>query len=172
MALLGQVFTRKVSCKVIESNWSGRTIDVFLLWNSGEIDLFAFFTLGKRLGRVFLRYSSYSAKTIHSRKLLEYLLFWLFKLATCWFSHILMLFHWPKGWWNKSLKYEKLGKYWSYCTRNQVITNVIANTKKYLQSDWLRGVQYRPYLYSVFNNFTLLLNKKKSTFDLYSLKTN
>lgn len=123
MALLGQVFTRKVSCKVIESNWSGRTIDVFLLWNSREIDLFAFFTLGKRLGRVFLRYSSYSAKTIHSRKLLEYLLFWLFKLATCWFSHILMLFHWPKGWWNKSLKYEKLGKYWSYCTRNRARTN-------------------------------------------------
>ena len=32
--------------------------------------------------------------------------------------------------------------------------------KKYLQSDWLRGVQYWPYLYSVFNICTPLLNKK------------
>ena len=60
----------------------------------------------------------------------------------------------------------------------------IASTKKYLQSDWLRGVQYWPYLYFVFNIFPLLLNidnnkkKKKSTFDFcseklekYSLKT-
>ena len=58
----------------------------------------------------------------------------------------------------------------------------IAGTKKYLQSDWVRGVQYWPYLYSVFNICTYLLNnynKKKSTFDfrsgkieMYSLKTN
>ena len=34
----------------------------------------------------------------------------------------------------------------------------IASTKKYLQSDWLRGVQYWPYLYFVFNIFPLLLN--------------
>ena len=59
----------------------------------------------------------------------------------------------------------------------------IASTEKYLQSDWLRGVQYWPYLYFVFNIFALLLNidnnnKKKSTFDFpseklekYSLKT-
>ena len=33
---------------------------------------------------------------------------------------------------------------------------IITNTKKYLQSDWLRGVQYWPYLYIC----TLLLNKK------------
>ena len=33
--------------------------------------------------------------------------------------------------------------------------------KKYLQSDWLKGVQYWPYLYSVFNICTLWLNKKK-----------
>ena len=32
--------------------------------------------------------------------------------------------------------------------------------KKYLQSDWPRGVQYWPYLYSLFNICTLLLNKK------------
>ena len=31
----------------------------------------------------------------------------------------------------------------------------IGDTKKYLQSDWLRGVQYWPYLYSVFNICTL-----------------
>ena len=29
------------------------------------------------------------------------------------------------------------------------ISNFIAYTKKYLQPDWLRGVQYLPYLYSV-----------------------
>ena len=59
------------------------------------------------------------------------------------------------------------------------IIAIIANTKKYLQSDWLRGVQYWLYLYSVFNICTPLLNKKKSTFDfcsgkieMYSLKTN
>ena len=53
--------------------------------------------------------------------------------------------------------------------------------EKYLQSDWLRGVQYWPYLYSVFNICTLLLNnnKKNTTFEfrsgkieMYSLKTN
>ena len=38
---------------------------------------------------------------------------------------------------------------------------IIANTKKYLQSDWLRGVQYWPYLYPVFNIWTLLLNNDK-----------
>ena len=37
---------------------------------------------------------------------------------------------------------------------------IIANMKKYLQSDWLRGVQYWPYLYSVFNICTLVVNKK------------
>ena len=39
----------------------------------------------------------------------------------------------------------------------------IANTKKYLQFDWLRGVQYRPYLYSAFNICTMSLEKKKQT---------
>ena len=39
------------------------------------------------------------------------------------FSHILLLFHLPKGSWNKSAKYEKLWKYWSYCTWNHAITN-------------------------------------------------
>ena len=34
-------------------------------------------------------------------------------------SHILLLFHSP----NKSAKYEKLGKYWPYCTQNRAITN-------------------------------------------------
>ena len=38
-------------------------------------------------------------------------------------SYILLLFHSPKGSWNKSAKYEKLGKYWPYCTRNRAITN-------------------------------------------------
>ena len=39
---------------------------------------------------------------------------------------------------------------------------LIAYTKKYLQSDCLRGVQYWPYLYSVVNICTLLLNNKKN----------
>ena len=37
-------------------------------------------------------------------------------------SYTLLLFHSPKGSW-KITKYEKLGKYWSYCTRNHAITN-------------------------------------------------
>ena len=60
-----------------------------------------------------------------------------------------------------------------------IIYIFIANTKKYLQSDWLRGVQYWPDLYSVFNICTFSLNKKKSTFDfcsgrieMHSLKRN
>ena len=32
---------------------------------------------------------------------------------------------------------------------------IIANSKKYLQFDWLRGVQYWPYLYFVLNTCTL-----------------
>ena len=46
---------------------------------------------------------------------------------------------------------------------------IIANTKKYLQSDWLRGVQYWPHFYSVFNICTLWLRKKtkKTTFDFH-----
>ena len=58
------------------------------------------------------------------------------------------------------------------------INPTIAYTKKYLQSDWLTGVQYWPYLYSVFNICTLWLNKKKNTtfefhsgkIEMYSLK--
>lgn len=38
--------------------------------------------------------------------------------------HILMLFHWLKGSWNKPAKYKKLQKYCSYCTDNHAITNV------------------------------------------------
>ena len=58
----------------------------------------------------------------------------------------------------------------------------MVNTKKYLQSDWVRAVQYWPYLYSVLNICTLSINKKKqknTTFEfrsgkieMYSLKTN
>ena len=42
-----------------------------------------------------------------------------------------------------------------------IISKLIAYTKKYLQSDWLRGVQHWSYLYSFFNICILLLNKKK-----------
>ena len=42
-------------------------------------------------------------------------------------SHILLLFHSPKGSWNKSAKYEKIGKYWSYCTQNRAKLMLIAS---------------------------------------------
>ena len=45
--------------------------------------------------------------------------------------------------------------------QSSFIKSAIAYTKKYLQSDWLEGVQYWPYLYSVFNICTLWLNEKK-----------
>ena len=38
----------------------------------------------------------------------------------------------------------------------------IAKMEKYLQSDWLRGVQYWPDLYSVFNICNLLLNNNNN----------
>ena len=38
-------------------------------------------------------------------------------------SHILLLFHSPKGSGNKSEKYEKRGKYWSSCIRKRAITS-------------------------------------------------
>ena len=44
---------------------------------------------------------------------------------------------------------------------NYLVFSIIAYSKKYLQSDWLRVVQYWPYLYSIFNMCTLWLNKKK-----------
>ena len=43
-------------------------------------------------------------------------------------SHISFFFQSTKGSWNKSEKYEKQGKYWSYCTRRRTI----ANTYHYL----------------------------------------
>ena len=45
-------------------------------------------------------------------------------------SHILLLFHLPKGSWNESAKYEKLGKYWSHCTGNRAITNAYSKLKR------------------------------------------
>ena len=53
--------------------------------------------------------------------------------------------------------------------------DLIPNRKKYLQSDWVRGIQYWPYLYSAFNIYNLLLNnskKNKRKIEMYSLKTN
>ena len=58
---------------------------------------------------------------------------------------------------------------------------LFANTEKYLQSDWLRGVKYWPYLYSFFNICTLCKqeeNKQSEThlisvkIEMYPLKTN
>ena len=50
-----------------------------------------------------------------------------------------------------------------YCI---LILEFIANTEKYLQFDWLRGVQYWPYLYSVFNTCTLEREKNNIRFFL------
>ena len=53
-------------------------------------------------------------------------------------SHILLLFHSPKG----SAKYEKLGKYWPYCTRDRAITNAYflakmqAETSNFAKNDF------------------------------------
>ena len=63
-----------------------------------------------------------------------------------------------------------------YCS----LALVIAYTKKYLQSDCQRGVQYWPYLGSVFDICIFSLNKKKYTtfesccgkIEMYSLKPN
>ena len=41
-----------------------------------------------------------------------------------------------------------------------IVFTFSSDTKKYLQSDWLRGVQYWPYLHPVFNICTFLLIKK------------
>ena len=43
-------------------------------------------------------------------------------------SHILLLFHSPRGSWIKSAKYEKFGKYWPYCAQNRAITNAYIYT--------------------------------------------
>ena len=45
-------------------------------------------------------------------------------------SHTLLLFHSRKDSWNKSAKYEKLGKYWPFCSRNGAITNGYDYKKK------------------------------------------
>ena len=50
---------------------------------------------------------------------------------------------------------------------NVCILQVIANKKKYLQTDWVRLVQYLPYLYFVFNICTLLLNNNKRLNSLF-----
>ena len=54
--------------------------------------------------------------------------------------------------------------------QKSVIFGIIAYTKKYLRSDWLRGVQYCPYLYSVFISCTLLNKKKNTTFEFRAEK--
>ena len=45
-------------------------------------------------------------------------------------SRILLLCYSPKGSWNKSANYEKLGKYWLYCTRKRAITNACFKNPK------------------------------------------
>ena len=37
--------------------------------------------------------------------------------------------------------------HWKNCHEYKMVYTLIANTKKYLQSEWLRGVQYWLYLY-------------------------
>ena len=47
---------------------------------------------------------------------------------------------------------------------------LIANTEKYLQFDWLRGVQYLPFLYSVFNIRTLEREKSNIRFFYHNIR--
>ena len=70
-------------------------------------------------------------------------------------SHILLLFHSPKGSWNKSAKYEKLGKYWPYCTPNRAITNAYTHPRKHN----IRAVKNL----QVFCNFVLSKHSKNRT---------
>ena len=59
-------------------------------------------------------------------------------LVRCFF---LLLFYSPKGSWNKSAKYEKLGNYWPYCTQNRAITNAYF-PQMYLQSKYICKVNF------------------------------
>ena len=53
--------------------------------------------------------------------------------------------------WN-TFKINAMGDYPDlYLKTDFLLLSIIAYTKKYLQSDWLRGAQYWRYLYSVFN---------------------
>ena len=94
-------------------------------------------------------------------------------------SHILLLFHSPKGLWNKSAKYKKLGKYWSYCTRNRAITNAYflgrkQRTKIKLSfSTWskieygvLRGFILGPLLFNI-NILDMFFEQKDVNFAAY-----
>ena len=104
--------------------------------------------------------------SIHSSKKSKF-------LGKCKHENILLINSTQK-WWFTSL----------YCCFILVFTAkyfaLSLTQKKYLQSDWQRGVQYWPYLYSVFNICTLWLSKKKNTtfgfgngrIEMYSLKIN
>ena len=50
------------------------------------------------------------------------------------------------------------------------ISSFIANTKNYLQRDWLSGVQYWPYLYSIFNICTLEREKNNIRFVYHNIR--
>ena len=94
-------------------------------------------------------------------------------------SNILLLFHLPKGLWNKSAKYKKLRKYWSYCTRNRAITNAYLlgrkqRTKTKLSfSTWskieygvLRGFILGPLLFNI-NILDMFFEQKDVNFAAY-----
>ena len=95
-------------------------------------------------------------------------------------SNILLLFHLPKGLWNKSAKYKKLRKYWSYCTRNRAITNAYLlgrkqRTKTKLSfSTWskieygvLRGFILGPLLFNI-NILDMFFEQKDVNFAAYA----
>ena len=51
-----------------------------------------------------------------------------------------------------------------------MLSCIIASTEKYLQSDWLRGVQYWTYLYSAFNISILEWEKNNIRFFYHNIE--
>ena len=76
--------------------------------------------------------------------------------------HILLLFYSPKGSWNKSGKYEKLGKYWSYCTRNRAITNA------YEEYFPIRKIKIKPKRARITNGIAKSSKQKQKLYEKFS----
>ena len=77
-------------------------------------------------------------------------------------SHVLLLFHSPNCSWNKSAKYEKLGKYWSYCTRNRAITNA------YEEYFPIRKIKIKPKRARITNGIAKSSKQKQKLYEKFS----
>ena len=81
-------------------------------------------------------------------------------------SHILLLFHSPKGSWNKSAKCAKLGIYWPYCTRNSAITNAYLCIIQETQS-WCANYKMQNRIFQSSTKFVHGKNQKTKLLHLY-----